>query len=68
MAEEKARLYLIDASHLIFRAYHAIRGLSTADGLVTNAVFGFTSALHKLMRERRPDYVAAVFDLSLIHI
>jgi DNA polymerase-1 len=35
-------LYLIDGSAYIYRAYHAIRGLSNSKGLPTNAVFGFT--------------------------
>jgi len=56
------RIYLIDGSAYIHRAYHAIRGLSTSRGFVTNAAFGFTRMLIKLMNDRSPKYVAMVFD------
>jgi len=55
-------IYLIDGSAFIHRAYHAIRGLSNSKGLPTNAVFGFTRMLLKLMEARRPDFVALFFD------
>jgi len=55
-------LYLIDGSAYIYRAYHAIRGLSNSKGLPTNAVFGFTRMLLKLIQDRSPEYVAMVFD------
>jgi DNA polymerase I len=54
--------YLIDGSAYIHRAYHAIQGLTNSRGLPTNAVFGFTRMLIKLMEERRPRYVAMCFD------
>ena len=43
-------LYLIDGSAYIYRAYHAIRPLSTSRGLPTHAVFGFLSILRRLLR------------------
>ena len=55
-------LYLIDGSAYIYRAYHAVRGLSNSSGLPTNATFGFTRMLIKLMQERSPEYVAMFFD------
>jgi DNA polymerase-1 len=55
-------VYLIDGTAYIHRAYHAIRGLTNSKGLPTNAVFGFTRILLKLMEDRRPNYVAMVFD------
>ncbi len=55
-------IYLIDATATIHRAYHAIRGLSTSTGLPTNAVFGFTRMLIKLIKDRSPEYIAMCFD------
>lgn len=55
-------LYLIDGSAYIHRAFHAVRGLSNSKGLPTNAVFGYTRMLIKLMQERSPRYVAIFFD------
>ncbi|MBI2345679.1 MAG: DNA polymerase I, partial [Deltaproteobacteria bacterium] len=45
-----------------FRAYYAIRGLSTSKGFPTNAIYGFTTMLWKLIKERRPTHLAVVFD------
>jgi DNA polymerase-1 len=53
---------LIDASGFIFRAYHALPGLTTSKGVPTHAVLGFTRMVLKLLRERQPAYVALCFD------
>jgi len=58
----KGRLFLIDGSSQLYRAYHAIRGLTGPDGRSTNAVYGFVTMLRKLMAEQQPDLVAAAFD------
>jgi DNA polymerase-1 len=55
-------VYLIDGSGYIYRAYHAIRGLSNSKGLPTNAVFGFTRMLMKLLQERSPQVIVMFFD------
>lgn len=55
-------LYLIDGSSYIYRAYYAIRGLSTSKGLPTNAVYGFTNMLLKILNERKPHLIAIAFD------
>jgi DNA polymerase I len=57
-------LYLIDGSSQMYRAYHAIRGLTGPDGRSTNAVFGFVAMLRKLIADHKPDYIAAAFDLA----
>ena len=58
------RLYLVDGNSCIYRAFYAIRGLTNDDGLPTNAVYGFTGQLLRLLREERPDLMAVVFDKS----
>ena len=55
-------VYLIDGTAYIHRAYHAIQSLTNSRGLPTNAVFGFTRMLIKLMAERSPEYAAMFFD------
>ena len=55
-------LFLIDASSYIHRAYHAIRGLATRSGFPTNAIYGFSNMLLKVMREHAPDYLAMAMD------
>jgi len=61
---EKQTLFLIDGSNYVFRAFHAIRDLSNSKGFPTNAIYGFTTMLMKLLRERKPDYIAVAFDVS----
>ncbi len=62
MTHPPQRLYLIDGSSYIYRAYFAIRHLSNSKGQATNAVFGFTNMLLKVVREHAPDHLAVVFD------
>lgn len=57
-----ATLYLIDGSAYIYRAYHAIAPLSNSNGLPTNAIYGFTTILRRLIKEREPRYAAVAFD------
>jgi DNA polymerase-1 len=62
MSSEKT-LYLIDGTAFAHRSFHAIRTqLTDEDGNPTNAVFGFTKTLMKLLREETPGYIAVVFD------
>jgi DNA polymerase-1 len=62
MPKAKPLLDLIDISSYIYRAYHAIRGLANSQGFPTNAAFGVTNMLLKVLRERQPQYLALVFD------
>ena len=56
------KVYLVDGSSYIFRAYFAIRHLSNSKGEATNAVYGFTNMLLTLLRDEQPDLMAVVFD------
>src|SRR5206468_5917052 len=58
------RLFLIDGSSQMYRAYHAIRGLTGPDGKSTNAVYGFVTMLRKLVNDHQPQFIAASFDLA----
>jgi DNA polymerase-1 len=58
----KPDLYIIDGNSYIYRAFYAIRNLTTSSGLPTNAVFGFANMLMKVIKEKSPDMVAIAFD------
>lgn len=58
----KPVIYLLDASSYIHRAFHAIRGLTTSDGIPTGAVYGFTTMLLKVLRDEQPTHLAVVYD------
>ncbi len=57
-------IYLIDGSAYLHRAFHAIRSLSTSKGIPTNATFGFTRILLKLIKEKEPEYAIVFFDVK----
>ena len=57
------KLVLIDGHALVHRAYHALPSLSANSGEMVNAVFGFTSILLRILKDLKPDYIAATFDL-----
>ena len=61
------RVFLIDSMSHIFRAFYApmqnrAAPLATSQGFVTQAVYIFTNMLLKLLREEKPDYIAAIFE------
>lgn len=55
-------LYLIDGSSYFYRAFYAIRPLTTSKGLHVNAVYGFATMILKVMKEHKPDYLSIIFD------
>lgn len=55
---------LVDGSNYIYRAFYAIPHLTNSKGFPTNAIYGFTNMLLKLLRELQPDYVVVTFDLK----
>jgi DNA polymerase-1 len=61
---KKPTLFLIDGSNNVYRSYFAIRGLTNSSGLATNAVYGFTQTLKKLLSDHNPDHIAVAFDVG----
>ncbi|MBI2891514.1 MAG: hypothetical protein HYY13_12115 [Nitrospirae bacterium] len=55
-------VYLVDGTSQIYRAFYAIKALSTSSGLPTNAIYGFTQMLLKLLQDRQPKYLGMAFD------
>lgn len=62
MAKKKT-FAIIDGNAIIHRAYHALPPLSV-DGVMVNAVFGFTSMLLKVIHDLEPEYIAVSFDVA----
>jgi len=59
------KLVLIDGHALVHRAFHALPPtLNSPKGVPTNAVFGFTSVFIKMIKDLKPEYIAATFDLA----
>ncbi|GGJ13454.1 DNA polymerase [Alicyclobacillus cellulosilyticus] len=59
---EPAKLVLIDGNSIIYRAFFALPDLTNAAGQHTNAVYGFTQMLLKLLSEQQPTHIAVAFD------
>ncbi len=57
-------IYLIDGSALIYRSFYAIRDLRTSSGQLTNAIYGFTTTLLKILKDKKPEYICVFFDLK----
>ncbi|MFZ2681728.1 MAG: DNA polymerase I [Patescibacteria group bacterium] len=54
---------ILDGNALLHRAWHAIPPLTTKDGLVVNAAYGFTNVVEKMLQTYKPDYMAVAWDL-----
>jgi len=64
MKNEDKSLYLIDGNSLCYRAFYAIKELSTSKGFPTNAIYGFVNMLRKIIKDHEPDMMAVVFDMA----
>lgn len=58
------RVYLVDGANYVFRAFYAIRNLTSSKGQPTGAIYGFAQMLLKLLRDEKPDLVAVCFDTA----
>lgn len=58
------RLLILDGNSLMNRAFYALPPLTNAEGLNTNAVYGFLTMLFKMREEIVPDYIVTTFDLK----
>ena len=58
------KFVIIDGNNLIFRAFYALPQLANQDGEISNAVFGFTNMLVKVIKDINPKFIAVAFDKS----
>ena len=56
-------LVLLDAHAILHRAFHALPDFTSPKGEPTGALYGFTRFLIKVIRELKPDYIVAAYDL-----
>lgn len=61
--DKKKKLVLIDGHSILHRAFYGVPDLSNAQGLHTNAVYGFLNILFKILEEEKPDFLAVAFDV-----
>jgi DNA polymerase-1 len=61
---DKKTFLILDGNSLLYRAFYAIPELTTSDGLHTNAVYGFTNMLFRMIDEINPHYIVTAFDKS----
>ncbi len=56
------KIYIIDGHSHLYASFYAIRNLSSPSGEPTNATYGMTSVILKILRDHKPDYLLTVFD------
>ena len=56
------KLLLVDGNSLLFRSFHGIALLTNSKGMYTNAIFGFTRVLNKLIEKQQPTHIMVAFD------
>ena len=57
------KLVLIDGHSILNRAFYGVPDLSNAEGLHTNAIYGFLNIMFKILEEEKPEYLAVAFDV-----
>lgn len=62
MSEAQSRFLIIDGHAIIYRAYHAFPPLTSPQGILVNAVYGFSRILLTAIREHTPEYIVVTFD------
>lgn len=58
----KKQIYVVDVSSMFFRAFYAVRPLTSTKGVPVNAVYGFISMVIKLIKEKHPDHLVFCYD------
>ena len=59
------KLLLVDGHYYVYRSFFAIRNLSNSRGEATNAIYGFTKTIRRMVKDLRPDIGAVVWDMGL---
>ena len=59
-----SKIVLIDGHSILNRAFYGLPDLTNAEGLHTNAIYGFLTIMFKLLEDEKPEYMAVSFDLK----
>ncbi|KKQ78520.1 MAG: polymerase I protein [Parcubacteria group bacterium GW2011_GWC2_38_7] len=62
MSKQRKKFVIVDGNALLHRAWHALPPMTTKDGRMVNAVYGFLTTLFKALTEFKPEYLAVTFD------
>ena len=60
---DERKILLIDGHSILNRAFYGLPELTNAEGLHTNAIYGFLNILFRIVEEEKPDYLTVAFDL-----
>ena len=60
---KKRKLVLIDGHSILHRAFYGVQDLTNAQGLHTNAIYGFLNIMFRFLEEEKPDYLGVAFDV-----
>lgn len=58
------RVVILDGQSIIHRAYHALPSFTSPEGIPTGGLYGFSAILLKIIRELKPDYLVAAYDVN----
>lgn len=61
----KEKIVLIDGHSILNRAFYGVPDLTNAEGLHTNAIYGFLNIMFKILDEEKPDYLTVAFDVHV---
>ena len=59
----REKIVLIDGHSILNRAFYGVPDLTNAEGLHTNAIYGFLNILFKILDEEQPEYLTVTFDV-----
>ena len=62
------RLIIIDGNSIINRAFYALPDMTNSEGLHTNAIYGFTRMLFKIIDDYKPTHISVAFDRKHQHL
>ena len=61
--EKGRKPVLIDGHSILNRAFYGVPDLTNAEGLHTNAIYGFLNIMFRILEEEKPDFLAVAFDV-----